>query len=398
MDFTQSYIDNGYVELSIPAKNSITSGSRPRGVGSHDAFQLDPGHLHIWPRHEFMLIALPNPSGDFTCTLFAPFSIFKNSLSNPKDIVEFFKKHFADALPLIGEDSLVRDIMTRRPSPLGSVKCKPYHYKNRCVIIGDAAHAMLPFYGQGLNCGFEDVRILLEAIDKEQDLNGDGNEDYVPTFDRSRSTSPVGQALSFFFPTEQHRRLDSGIKVFSNDGSSPRSQFRSLELEKEEERRPRLDERNSKDPLSRALSSYTDDRHADLVAISELAENNYAEMCSKGESTFVTHCSSFSSFDICSYHSECFFPSFSISQINSTVTRTSYLLRKKFDNLLMSTLPSHWDWWTSLYTMVTFSNVKYSRVRQREARQAKIVERLAWTSGIALTTIAVGLARWRRGS
>lgn len=279
MDFTQTYIDNGYVELSIPAKNSVNPGSKPRGIGSHDAFQLDPGHLHIWPRHEFMLIALPNPSGNFTCTLFAPFSIFQNSLTNPQDIIAFFKKHFADALPLIGQESLVRDIMSRRPSPLGSVKCKPYHYKNRCVVIGDAAHAMLPFYGQGLNCGFEDVRVLLENIDKEQEP-ASSEEDHASTFERSRSSSPVGSALKMLWPGASHHRLDSGVEV--SPSGSPRRQLKELELERKERSRP-VERKQGKDGMSRALDSYTEGRYADLIAISELAENNYAEMCSKGE-------------------------------------------------------------------------------------------------------------------
>ncbi|KAJ1020618.1 hypothetical protein NDA16_004011 [Ustilago loliicola] len=177
MHYTHNYIDTGYVELSIPPRTSLSSGSRTRGSGGtdgkphgHDAFHLDPNHLHIWPRHSFMLIALPNLDGSFTCTLFAPFKMFASELSTREGILAFFEEHFPDALPLIGEDKLVECLTTRRASALGSVQCDPYHYKDRAILIGDAAHAMLPFYGQGLNCGFEDVRVLFDIIDSNDHL------------------------------------------------------------------------------------------------------------------------------------------------------------------------------------------------------------------------------------
>lgn len=184
MHYTNNYIDTGYVELSIPPRTSLSSGSRTRGSGGtdgkphdHDAFHLDPNHLHIWPRHSFMLIALPNLDGSFTCTLFAPFKMF-SELNTRESIVGFFEEHFPDALPLVGEEKLVECLTTRRPSALGSVQCDPYHYKDRAVLIGDAAHAMLPFYGQGLNCGFEDVRVLFDIIDSNEEL-GSALETYT---------------------------------------------------------------------------------------------------------------------------------------------------------------------------------------------------------------------------
>ncbi|KAJ1025803.1 hypothetical protein NDA18_004136 [Ustilago nuda] len=177
MHYTHNYIDTGYVELSIPPRTSLSSGSRTRGSGGthgkphgHEAFHLDPNHLHIWPKHSFMLIALPNLDGSFTCTLFAPFKMFAFQLSTRQGIVAFFEEHFPDALPLIGEDKLVECLTSRRASALGSVHCDPYHYKDRAILIGDAAHAMLPFYGQGLNCGFEDVRVLFDIIDSNEHL------------------------------------------------------------------------------------------------------------------------------------------------------------------------------------------------------------------------------------
>ncbi|KAJ1024460.1 hypothetical protein NDA13_004393 [Ustilago tritici] len=177
MHYTHNYIDTGYVELSIPPRTSLSSGSRTRGSGGtdgkpheHEAFHLDPNHLHIWPKHSFMLIALPNLDGSFTCTLFAPFKMFASQLSTSQGIVAFFEEHFPDALPLIREDKLVECLTSRQASALGSVQCDPYHYKDRAILIGDAAHAMLPFYGQGLNCGFEDVRVLFDIIDSNEHL------------------------------------------------------------------------------------------------------------------------------------------------------------------------------------------------------------------------------------
>ncbi|KAH9926235.1 FAD/NAD(P)-binding domain-containing protein [Fomitopsis serialis] len=131
----------------------------PMSSGGDPSFLLDANHLHIWPRHTFMLIALPNKDKTFTCTLFAPTAEF-DRLNTPETIIQFFKAHFPDALPLIGEQALLEDFKRNPRSSLMSIKAQPYHYKDRVVIIGDAAHAMVPFYGQGLNCGLEDVRVL----------------------------------------------------------------------------------------------------------------------------------------------------------------------------------------------------------------------------------------------
>ncbi|KAK3831883.1 MAG: hypothetical protein J3R72DRAFT_454636 [Linnemannia gamsii] len=150
MDFGQEYIPHGYCELSIPAK--VGSDGKPE-------FAMDPEHLHIWPRHKFMMIALPNPDKSFTVTLFMPFVNFE-MIHNESDLLNFFEQYFADAITLMGKDLLIKEYFKNPKGSLVMVRANPYHYKDRCIILGDAAHSMVPFYGQGMNCGFEDVRIL----------------------------------------------------------------------------------------------------------------------------------------------------------------------------------------------------------------------------------------------
>jgi len=152
MDYQQTYIPHEYLELRMPA-------GPVNEADGQSTFLIDPNHLHIWPRHSFMLIALPNKDRTFTCTLFAPTSEF-GQLDTEEKTLKWFDTYFSDALPLIGKENLLRDFKKNPRSPLITVKANPYHYKDRAIILGDAAHAMVPFYGQGLNCGLEDVRVL----------------------------------------------------------------------------------------------------------------------------------------------------------------------------------------------------------------------------------------------
>eukprot|EP01087_Luapelamoeba_hula_P001327 TRINITY_DN1107_c0_g1_i1.p1 TRINITY_DN1107_c0_g1~~TRINITY_DN1107_c0_g1_i1.p1 ORF type:complete len:463 (-),score=47.91 TRINITY_DN1107_c0_g1_i1:115-1503(-) len=146
-DFSQNYLDHAYKELTLP----------PAQDGS---FQLSSDGLHIWPRHDFMLIGLPNLDRTFTVTLFMPWKMFK-ALKTKEDVEGFFTKHFPDALRLM--PNIGDQFFANPTAPLVWVKCRPLH-KSNVVIIGDAAHAVVPFYGQGMNCALEDVRILDEII------------------------------------------------------------------------------------------------------------------------------------------------------------------------------------------------------------------------------------------
>eukprot|EP00048_Salpingoeca_helianthica_P015973 m.229725 g.229725 ORF g.229725 m.229725 type:complete len:449 (-) comp17814_c0_seq1:87-1433(-) len=151
MDFSQMYIPHAYKELQILP-------------GPDGESQIPVNFLHIWPRHAFMMIALPNLDKSWTLTLFMPWNMF-DAITTPPQLLEFFGQYFPDAIPLIGKDKLVSDFFTNPTSSLITIKCNPYH-AGRCVILGDAAHAMVPFYGQGMNAGFEDVQVFSEIFDK----------------------------------------------------------------------------------------------------------------------------------------------------------------------------------------------------------------------------------------
>ncbi|XP_056291949.1 kynurenine 3-monooxygenase [Pseudoliparis swirei] len=151
-DFSQTYIPHGYMELTIP----------PAAGGE---FAMKPNHLHIWPRNTFMMIALPNLDKTFTCTLFMPFEDFEK-ITTGDEVIDFFQQFFPDAIPLIGVDALQRDFFRLPGQPMVSIKCSPYHIGDKCVLMGDAAHAVVPFYGQGMNAGFEDCLVFGEIMDQ----------------------------------------------------------------------------------------------------------------------------------------------------------------------------------------------------------------------------------------
>jgi kynurenine 3-monooxygenase len=155
-EYKQHYIDCGYKELIIPP-------------GPNGEFLLEKNALHIWPRGSFMMIALPNPDGNFTCTLFMPFEGEKSfdTLKTQDEVLNFFKSEFADTVPLM--PTLLEDFFNNPTSSLVTVKCFPWTFDDSIALIGDAAHAIVPFYGQGMNCGFEDCVVLNDLIDRHND-------------------------------------------------------------------------------------------------------------------------------------------------------------------------------------------------------------------------------------
>ncbi len=153
--YDQYYIDFGYKELTIPA-------------GENGSFLMEKNALHIWPRGNYMLIALPNIDGSFTCTLFFPFEGNPSfeSLKTPEQARAFFDKTFANASALMPD--LEKEFFTNSTSSLVTVKCFPWIREDKFALIGDAAHAIVPFFGQGMNCGFEDCSVLNQLITKHQ--------------------------------------------------------------------------------------------------------------------------------------------------------------------------------------------------------------------------------------
>jgi len=155
LDYSQDYLDHGYKELEIPAT-------------ADGDFALEPNALHIWPRGEYMMIALPNPDKTFTCTLFYPFKGENSfeSIKTEEDVRNFFNTHFADAVPMM--PTLVEDFFNNPTGSLVTVRCYPW-VKGKAALIGDACHAVVPFYGQGMNCAFEDCVVMDECLDKHNE-------------------------------------------------------------------------------------------------------------------------------------------------------------------------------------------------------------------------------------
>ncbi|MEN9340641.1 MAG: hypothetical protein RIQ62_1953 [Bacteroidota bacterium] len=169
-NYQQYYIEHGYKELFIPA-------------GENQSFLIEKNALHIWPRKNFMLIALPNFDGSFTCTLFLPFEGQYSfaALQTDEEIMHFFQEQFPNTLPLM--PTLLEDFRANPTASLVTVTCSPWTYKDKSMLIGDSAHAIVPFYGQGMNAGFEDCRILMEIMDNSSTRAW---KDILPAYEKAR--------------------------------------------------------------------------------------------------------------------------------------------------------------------------------------------------------------------
>ncbi len=162
-NFSQQFLEHGYKELHIPASEN-------------GSFLLEKEALHIWARRSFMMIALPNFDGSFTCTMFNAHS-GENSfeeITDEKSLLNFFETNFADVIPLM--PTLVEDFFANPVGNLGTIKCFPWNVGGKSLLIGDSAHAIVPFYGQGMNASFEDCRVLNGLI-------GEFGTDWEKVFD-----------------------------------------------------------------------------------------------------------------------------------------------------------------------------------------------------------------------
>lgn len=176
-NYSQYYIDHGYKELSIP----------PNADGS---MRMEKNALHIWPRGEFMLIALPNTDGTFTCTLFFPMEGEKSfaTIDTPEKGEAFFKEVFPDALAMM--DDFHQEYRDNPASSMVITKCFPWTWKDKVMLMGDAAHAIVPFYGQGMNAGFEDCTVFNQLLESS---DGDWNA-LLRSYENSRK--PNGDAIT----------------------------------------------------------------------------------------------------------------------------------------------------------------------------------------------------------
>lgn len=164
-DYSQQFIKVGYKELSI----------LPNADGTH---KLDKHSFHIWPRGEFMLIAMPNIDGSFTCTLFMPFegTVSFENITTQKETRTFFETYFPNVM--LDLDNLIEDFFKNPTSAMVTMKCYPWTYWDKAALVGDSAHAVVPFYGQGMNAGFEDIFVLSNLLVKHKDDWATAFEEY----------------------------------------------------------------------------------------------------------------------------------------------------------------------------------------------------------------------------
>ena len=155
-EYDESYLAHGYKELTIPP-------------GPDGSWRMEKNALHIWPRKSFMMIALPNPDGSFTCTLFWEFAGQRSfaTMKTHEDVRRFFEEEFPDAVPLM--PTLLEDFKNNPTGSLVTIRCAPWYYRNKVCLLGDAAHAVVPFYGQGMNAAFEDCVVLDECLEEFSD-------------------------------------------------------------------------------------------------------------------------------------------------------------------------------------------------------------------------------------
>ena len=176
-DYSQTYLAHGYKELTIPP-------------GADGSWRMEKHALHIWPRNSFMMIALPNPDGSFTCTLFWQWEGPRSFATTRTDdeVRRFFGEEFPDAVPMMPD--LLEDYRSNPTGSLVTIRCAPWHHRDKAALLGDAAHAVVPFYGQGMNAAFEDCAVLDECL---AEFSDDRTRAFAEYFTRRK---PNGDALA----------------------------------------------------------------------------------------------------------------------------------------------------------------------------------------------------------
>ncbi len=172
-EFSQSYLPHGYKELTIPP-------------GPEGSWQMEKNALHIWPRKSFMMIALPNPDASFTCTLFWEFEGRRSfaTMKNDDDVRQFFNEEFPDAAALM--PSLLEDYWHNPTGSLVTIRCAPWYYEDKIALVGDAAHAVVPFYGQGMNAAFEDCVVFDQCL---AEFPNDRKKAFAEYFERRKANA-----------------------------------------------------------------------------------------------------------------------------------------------------------------------------------------------------------------
>lgn len=336
LELSQSYIEHNYMELridpvaktsddNVDAQGDINSEQKNKDTDA-SRFKMPANYLHIWPRNEYMMIALPNKDASFTCTLFMPTQMFDRLCSEPSEAIDFFKLKFPDSVELIGEKRIEETFGQTRPSSLISIKCQPYHYKEKVVLLGDSAHAMVPFYGQGMNCGFEDCLVLDELFDKYKLGNGSVDVD-------SKSSQRLMELESFSSNDDDDSATsneDDEGEIASGGGGGNNNCYNDRACR-----------------LSKALDEYSKIRCANGRAMCDLAMYNYIEM-------------------------------------RHLVNTWSFIMRKNLDNLLYNLFPRKW---IPLYTMVTFSRLPINECIERRASQDRLLAK-CFKIGASLVLLA----------
>jgi kynurenine 3-monooxygenase len=178
--YAESYLAHGYKELTVPP-------------GPDGSWRMEKNALHIWPRKSFMMIALPNPDGSFTCTLFWEFEGARSfaTAKTDEDVRQFFEEEFPDAVPLM--PALLEDFRHNPTGSLVTIRCAPWFYGDKVCLLGDAAHAVVPFYGQGMNAAFEDCVVLDECFEQFPDNRESAFTEY---FSRRKENADALAALA----------------------------------------------------------------------------------------------------------------------------------------------------------------------------------------------------------